>query len=84
MSLRMRRKQFSSLTLYQMDVSPPQLQGAHPLLAVLPQPPQKPAGALPQLAPAAEPLSLCQALCANKSDTLFVENHRTPFEQSDH
>lgn len=65
-----------------MDVSPPQLQGAQPLLAVLPQPPQKPPAALPHLAPAAEPSSLRQALCANKSDTLFVENHRTPLEQS--
>lgn len=54
-----------------MDVSPPQLQGAQPLLAVLSQPPQKPPGALPHLAPAAEPSRLRQALRANKSDTLL-------------
>ncbi len=67
----------SSLTLYQVDVSPPELQGAQPFLGIIPQPPQIPAGALPQLAPTAELSSVLQALRTNRkqSDTLFVENY---------
>lgn len=71
------RIQFSSLTLYQVDVSPPKLHGAQPFLAIVLQPPQIPAGALPQLAPTAELSSLSQALRTGKSSTLLVENHDT-------
>lgn len=48
---------FSSLTLYEVDVTPPELHPVDPLFSVFLQPPQKPAGALPELAPAAEILS---------------------------
>lgn len=45
-----------------MDVSPPELHGAQPLLAVVPQSPQVSAGAPPQLAPAAELPGLSETL----------------------
>lgn len=78
MQLSDRPSLFSSLTLYQVDVSPPELQGAQPFLGIIPQPPQIPAGALPQLAPTAELASLLQALRTNRgqSHTLSVENLR--------
>lgn len=52
----------SLLTLNHVDVSSPQLHGAQPLVAVVPQLPQVAAGAAPQLAPAVEFPSLSEAL----------------------
>lgn len=65
MSLRL-GVQFSSLTLYQVDVSPPELQGAQPFLDIILQPLQMPASVLPELAPTAELSSLLYAQCTNK------------------
>lgn len=52
----------SLLTLDRVDVSPPELHGAQPLLAVVPQSPQVSAGAPPQLTPAAELPGLSETL----------------------
>lgn len=62
----------SSLTLYQVDVPPPQFHGAQPFLAVVPQPPQVPAGVPPQLAPTAELSSLGQTQGSKRSDTILA------------
>lgn len=59
----------SSLTLYQVYVSPPQFHGAQPFLAVVPQPPQVPAGVSPHLAPTAELSNLGQTQGSKRSDT---------------
>lgn len=58
---------FLSLTLYQVDVAPPELHRVQPLLSVFLEPPQKPAGALPELAPTAELLSFSQTLRTAKN-----------------
>lgn len=62
----------SFLTLYQMDVPPPQFHGAQPFLAVVPQPPQVPAGVSPQLAPTAELSSLGQTQGSKRSGTILA------------
>lgn len=59
----------SSLTLYLVDVPPPQFHGAQPFLAVVPQFPQVPAGVSPHLAPTAELSSLGQTQGSERSDT---------------
>lgn len=62
----------SFLTLYLVDVIPPERQGAQPVFSIFPQPPQKPAGTLPELAPTFELLSFCQTLCADKEKQPLV------------
>lgn len=67
----------SLLTLDQVDVSPPELHGAQPLLAVVPQSPQVAAGAPPQLPPAAQLPGLSETLRSDNNtrcDTLPLCN----------
>lgn len=63
----------SFLTLYKVDVPPPQFHGAQPFLAVVPQSPKVPAGVSPQLAPTAELLSLGQTQGSKRSDTTLAD-----------
>lgn len=65
------RIQFSSLTLYQVDVSPPELQGAQPFLGLISQPPEIPAAALPPLSPAAELSIIFKALRSSQINSLL-------------
>lgn len=65
----------SLLTLDQVDVSPPELHGAQPLVAVVPQLPQVAAGAAPQLAPAAEVPSFSQTLRSDKTTLAVTHFH---------
>lgn len=53
------------LTLYQVNVSPPELQGAEPFVGFVSEPPDIPAHASPPLSPAAELSSLFQALSSS-------------------
>lgn len=44
----------TSLTLYNVDVAPPELQGSQPLMGIILQPAEISVGALPPLSPAGE------------------------------
>lgn len=67
----------SLLTLDRVDVSPPELHGAHPLLAVVPQSPQVSAGAPPQLTPAAELPGLSETLRSDNNTRCVTHFHFT-------
>lgn len=56
---------FFSVTLNQVDVTPPELHWAQKLFSIFLQPSQKPVGTFPELPPTAEFLSFSQTLCTS-------------------